>query len=167
MEKSLAILAAGIGSRYGGLKQMDPVGPSGEFIIDYSVFDALRAGFNKVIFIIRQDIADDFKDSIGKRVEKATEVAYTYQEFDDLPEGMEFPAERMKPWGTVHAALTCAGLIENPFAVINADDFYGKEMNLSKNITLTDFFDEFYLSFSRYFPMATKDAKNTTFEFLS
>jgi dTDP-glucose pyrophosphorylase len=127
MEKTIVILAAGIGSRYGGLKQMDPVGPSGEFIIDYSVFDAIRAGFNKVIFIIRHDIADDFENTIGKRIKKNIKVAYTFQEIDDLPAGIEYPLERTKPWGTVQAALTCDGMVNSPFAVINADDFYGRD----------------------------------------
>ncbi len=127
MEKAIAILAAGIGSRYGGLKQMDPVGPSGEFIIDYSVFDAIRAGFNKVIFIIRRDIEKDFKKSIGKRIAKKIEVTYTFQELDDLPKGTKYDPERTKPWGTVQAALTCAGAVNSPFAVLNADDFYGSD----------------------------------------
>jgi len=127
MEKAIAILAAGIGSRYGGLKQMDPVGPSGEFIIDYSVFDAIRAGFNKVIFIIRRDIEKDFKKSIGKRISEKIEVAYTFQELADLPEGTQYDPKRTKPWGTVQAALTCAGAVNDPFAVVNADDFYGSD----------------------------------------
>jgi UTP-glucose-1-phosphate uridylyltransferase len=127
MEKAIAILAAGIGNRYGGFKQMDPVGPSGEFIIDYSVYDALRAGFNKVIFIIRRDIEQEFKATIGERVADSIETFYSFQEIDDLPEGIEFNPDRTKPWGTVQAVLTCANLINCPFAVINADDFYGKE----------------------------------------
>jgi len=125
MEKAIVILAAGIGSRYGGPKQMDPVGPSGEFIIDYSVFDAIRAGFNKAVFIIRRDIEKDFKDSIGRRIANNIEVAYTYQELDGLPEGTQYDPQRTKPWGTVHAALTCLGAVNSPFAVVNADDFYG------------------------------------------
>jgi len=127
MEKAIAILAAGIGNRYGGFKQMDPVGPSGEFIIDYSVYDALRAGFNKVIFIIRHDIEQEFKATIGERVADSIETFYSFQEIDDLPEGIEFNPERTKPWGTVQAVLTCTNLINCPFAVINADDFYGRE----------------------------------------
>ena len=140
MEKTIVIMAAGIGSRYGGLKQMDPVGPSGEFIIDYSVFDAIRAGFNKVIFIIRHDIADDFQDSIGNRIRENIEVAYTFQELDDLPDGIEYPPQRKKPWGTVQAALTCDGMIDSPFAVINADDFYGRE----SYATLANYLDSMY-----------------------
>jgi dTDP-glucose pyrophosphorylase len=127
MEKAIAILAAGIGSRYGGLKQMDPVGPSGEFIIDYSVFDALRAGFNKVVFIIRRDIEEAFKASIGDRVSREVDTHYTFQELNDLPEEVEINPERKKPWGTVQAVLSCEGVVQAPFAVINADDFYGRE----------------------------------------
>ena len=137
MEKAIVILAAGIGSRYGGLKQMDPVGPSGEFIIDYSVFDAMRAGFNKVVFIIRRNIEKEFENTIGKRIGQAIEVAYTYQELDDLPEGTQYSPQRTKPWGTVHATLACAGLIDGPFAIINADDFYGRESYL----TLSNYLD--------------------------
>lgn len=133
MDKVIAILAAGIGSRYGGLKQMDPVGPSGEFIIDYSVFDAIRAGFNKVVFIIRHGIEEEFKNTIGSRIEEKIEVAYTYQELDDLPEAPEgvphgrtkYDPKRTKPWGTVHAALMCDDMFNAPFAIINADDYYG------------------------------------------
>ncbi len=125
MEKAIAIMAAGIGSRYGGIKQMEPVGPSGEFIIDYAVFDAIRAGFNKVIFIIRHDIETEFKKTIGSRIEERIDVAYTYQELDDLPEGTQYDPNRTKPWGTVHAALMCDGMLKAPFAIINADDYYG------------------------------------------
>ena len=127
MEKTLAILAAGIGSRYGGLKQMDPMGPSGEFIIDYSVYDALRAGFNKVVFIIRHDIEKDFRASIGARVEKRVATEYAFQELADLPSGLTPPPGRTKPWGTVQAVLTCSDKASRPFAVINADDYYGQE----------------------------------------
>ena len=127
MQKTLVILSAGIGSRYAGFKQIDPIGPSGEFIIDYSVYDAIRAGFNKVIFIIRHDIEQAFKDTIGRRVSNNIETLYTFQELKDLPGLVETNPERTKPWGTVQAVLTCANLIKGPFAVINADDFYGKE----------------------------------------
>jgi UTP-glucose-1-phosphate uridylyltransferase len=127
MEKAVAILAAGIGSRYGGVKQMEPVGPSGEFIIDYSVFDAIRAGFNKVVFIIRRDIETDFMDTIGRRIGEKIEVAYTYQELTDLPERTQYDPQRTKPWGTVQAALACDGMLNGPFAIINADDFYGRD----------------------------------------
>lgn len=127
MTKTLAILAAGIGKRYGGLKQMDPFGPSGEFIIDYSVYDAIRAGFSKIVFIIRHDIEEEFKATIAKRIGDRIEISYSYQEIDDLPEGFEINPKRSKPWGTVQAVLTCRNLINEPFAVINADDFYGAE----------------------------------------
>lgn len=125
---ALVILAAGIGSRFGGgIKQLAPVGPNGEIIMDYSIYDALEAGFNKVVFIIRKDIEADFKRIIGNRIEKITEVAYAYQELDDLPEGFQVPEGRAKPWGTGHALLACRNVVTEPFAVINADDYYGKE----------------------------------------
>lgn len=127
MEKTLVIFAAGIGHRYGGLKQMDPVGPSGEFIIDYSVFDALRAGFNKVVFVIRRDIDEEFKSAIGARVEHHIRTEYAFQELSDLPSPFCLPPGRVKPWGTVQALLACADLVSSPFAAINADDFYGRE----------------------------------------
>lgn len=127
MDKTLLVLAAGIGSRYGGLKQMDPVGPSGEFILDYSVFDAIRAGFNKVVFVIRRDIAADFRRIIGSRLEGRVAIDYALQELTDLPAGQAVPEGRKKPWGTGHATLAAAGVVKTPFAVINADDFYGAE----------------------------------------
>jgi dTDP-glucose pyrophosphorylase len=127
MEKAIAIMAAGIGSRYGGLKQMDAIGLNSEFIIDYTVFDAIRAGFNKVIFIIRHDIEKPFKQTIGKRVSKHVEVCYAYQELSDLPIKVLRDPNRTKPWGTVQALLTCADLVKRPYAILNADDFYGKE----------------------------------------
>ena len=126
---ALVIMAAGIGSRYGnGIKQLAKVGPKGEIIIDYSIYDALEAGFDKVVFIIRRDIEKEFKEVIGKRIEKKVEVAYAYQELDDVPEGFEDKVrERKKPWGTGQAVLCCKELIKEPFLVINADDYYGKE----------------------------------------
>lgn len=124
---ALVILAAGIGSRFGGgIKQLAPVGPNGEIIMDYSIHDALEAGFNKVVFIIRKDIEADFKRIIGKRIEKITEVVYAYQELSDLPMGFAVPEGRVKPWGTGHALLACRDVLNEPFAVINADDYYGK-----------------------------------------
>jgi len=127
MEKTLVIMAAGIGSRFEGLKQIEPVGPNDEFLIDYSVYDAIRAGFTKVIFIIRRKMEQEFRTTIGKRVADNIDTYYTFQELEDLPEGVETNPKRKKPWGTVQAVLTCNKLINGPFAVINADDFYGKE----------------------------------------
>ncbi|MCM1497860.1 MAG: sugar phosphate nucleotidyltransferase [Clostridium sp.] len=125
---ALVIMAAGIGSRYGaGIKQLQKVGPQGELIIDYSIYDALEAGFTKVIFIIRRDIEDDFKEVIGSRIEKICPVEYVFQDRNDLPEGFDCPAERTKPWGTGQAVLACREVLDVPFVVINADDYYGKE----------------------------------------
>ena len=122
---ALVVLAAGMGSRYGGLKQAVPVNASGETIVDYSVFDALRAGFGKVVFVIRGAIEDAFKTSVGSKLEQHMEVAYAFQELDNLPPGFTVPAGRTKPWGTLHATLIGAEQVDGPFAVINADDFYG------------------------------------------
>lgn len=118
-------MAAGMGSRYGGLKQIDPVGPGGEVIIDYSIYDAKKAGFEKVIFIIKREIEADFKEAIGRRMEKNIEVAYAFQQLEQLPAGYSVPGGRQKPWGTTHAVLAARDLIDGPFAVINADDYYG------------------------------------------
>ena len=126
-EPILIILAAGMGSRYGGLKQMDPVGPSGEAILDYSVFDAKRAGFKRVIFLIKHEIEEDFKRMVGSRIEKHMDVTYAYQQLDMLPEGVTIPEGRVKPWGTGHAVLCCQEYIDAPFLAINADDYYGVE----------------------------------------
>jgi dTDP-glucose pyrophosphorylase len=125
MKPSLLVLAAGIGSRYGGLKQIDPVGPSGEIIIDYSVYDAVKAGFGKIVFVIRKDIEADFRAIIGKRFEGKIPVEYAFQELGMLPDGFSLPPDRKKPWGTGHAILAAEKNIDTPFAVINADDFYG------------------------------------------
>ena len=128
MGVSLVIMAAGIGSRFGGgIKQLTPVGPNGEIIIDYSIHDALEAGFDKVVFIIRKDLEKDFREIIGNRIEKICKVEYVFQELDMLPDGYEKPADRTKPWGTGQAVLCCKGVVKEPFAVINADDYYGKE----------------------------------------
>lgn len=125
---ALVIMAAGIGSRFGkGIKQLAPVGPSGEIIMDYSIHDALEAGFNKIVFIIRRDLEQEFRRVIGDRIEKLAEVEYVFQELDDLPEGFSKPEGRTKPWGTGQAVLAAKDLIHEPFAVINADDYYGKE----------------------------------------
>ena len=127
-QTALVIMAAGIGSRFGkGIKQLAKVGPSGEIIMDYSIHDALDAGFNKVVFIIRKDIEEEFKQVIGNRIEKITQVEYVYQDIQDLPEGFTCPKERTKPWGTGHAVLAAKKVINEPFVVINADDYYGKE----------------------------------------
>lgn len=119
------ILAAGMGNRYGGLKQIDPLGPSGEFIIDYSVFDAIRAGYDTVVFIIKKEMYECFRDTIGKRLEGRIRVRYAFQDPDDLPEGLCFPEGRVKPLGTTHALYCCRREVEGPFAIFNADDFYG------------------------------------------
>ncbi|MCD7907072.1 MAG: nucleotidyltransferase [Clostridium sp.] len=127
-ETALVIMAAGIGSRFGGgIKQLAPVGPSGEIIMDYSIHDALEAGFDKVVFIIRKDLETDFKEIIGNRIEKLARVEYAFQELDALPAGYEVTPGRTKPWGTGQAVLTVKGLVNCPFLVINADDYYGKE----------------------------------------
>ena len=127
MKKTLVVLAAGIGSRYGGLKQMDPVGPSGEFILDYSVYDAIKAGFNKIVFVISKNIENDFKETIGKRISAQVEVDYVIQSLEDLPKEFSIPTDRTKPWGTGHAVFACRNAVNEPFAVINGDDFYGQE----------------------------------------
>ena len=124
---TLLILAAGMGSRYGGLKQMDPMGPNGETVLDYSVFDAIRAGFTRVVFIIREEFADTFREQIGKRFAGKIEVDYVFQKMDDLPDGFSVPQGREKPWGTTHAVRAARHVIDGPFAVINADDFYGAD----------------------------------------
>lgn len=125
---TLVVMAAGIGSRFGGgIKQLEPVGPSGEIIMDYSIHDALEAGFNKVVFIIRKDLEKDFKEVIGNRMEKLVETAYAFQEIENVPDGFTVPEGRTKPWGTGQAILCCKDLVKEPFAVINADDYYGKE----------------------------------------
>lgn len=123
---ALVILAAGIGSRYGGLKQIDPVGANGELIIDYSIYDALAAGFRKIVFIIKREIEEDFREVVGGRIARRAETAYAYQEIDLLPPGYEIPPGRVKPWGTAHALLAARNVLDGPFAVINADDYYGK-----------------------------------------
>ena len=123
----LVIMAAGMGSRYGGLKQIDPVDEQGHIIMDFSIFDAKRAGFEKVIFIIKKEIEKDFKEVIGNRIEKVVDVAYAFQDLHNIPDGYEVPADRVKPWGTAHAVLSCKDLIDGPFAVINADDYYGRD----------------------------------------
>ncbi|MCR5323841.1 MAG: nucleotidyltransferase [Lachnospiraceae bacterium] len=128
---ALVIMAAGMGSRYGGLKQIDPLDDHGQIIMDFSIYDALRAGFGKIVFIIKKEIEEDFKKSVGDRISKVADVAYVYQELDKLPKTEDnrysVPEGRTKPWGTGHAVLCCKGVLDEPFAVINADDYYGPE----------------------------------------
>ncbi len=126
MKPTLVILAAGMGSRYGGLKQVDPVGPSGETIMDYSIYDAVRCGFNRVVFVIRRDFEAIFKQTIGAKYKNLVDVDYAYQATDDLPIGYSVPSDRSKPWGTAHAIYAAREVVKAPFAAINADDFYGQ-----------------------------------------
>jgi len=143
MKPTLLILAAGMGSRFGGLKQVEPVGPNGEAIIDYSIYDAIRAGFGKVVFIIRESFADAFKEKFDKKLNGKIEVDYVFQELDMLPEGFTLPEGREKPWGTAHAILCAKSAVKEPFCALNADDFYGfnaykamaKFLTESKNTT--------------------------------
>ncbi len=122
---TLLIMAAGMGSRFGGLKQIEPFGPNGEFIIDYSIYDAIKAGFNKVVFVIKKENLEIFKNTIGKRIEKQIKVEYAFQDLNDLPQNYSLPEGRIKPWGTGHAILSAKDFINEPFGIINADDFYG------------------------------------------
>jgi UTP-glucose-1-phosphate uridylyltransferase len=138
---TLVIMAAGMGSRYGGLKQIEPIGPNGEIIMDYSIFDAVNAGFEKVVFIIKDEIEGIFKEKIGKKIEKQIKTEYAYQRIDNLPMGFSVPKGRVKPWGTGHAVLSCKGIVNEPFAVINADDYYGKEsFKLLYDFLITPYF---------------------------
>ena len=126
VQPALVVMAAGIGRRYGGLKQIDPIGPNGEIIIDYSIYDALKAGFGKVVFVIREDLEEAFRERVGNTIERQCETAYVFQRLEDVPAGFQAPPERQKPWGTGHALLCCKDEVASPFAVINADDFYGR-----------------------------------------
>ncbi len=123
---TLVVMAAGMGSRFGGLKQIEPIGPNGEVLLDFSVFDAVKAGFTKVVFVIKHAIENDFKEMVGKRIANRVKVDYVFQEIDKLPEGYTCPADREKPWGTAHAILCCKDVVKEPFAVVNADDYYGR-----------------------------------------
>ncbi len=135
---TLVIMAAGMGSRFGGLKQVEPVGPNGEFILDYSVYDAIRAGYDKVVFIIKEENYDLFRDTIGKRIESKIKVEYAFQKIEDVPEGVEIPVGRVKPWGTSHAILSAKKYVNEPFSIINADDFYG----LDPYVKTKEYFDK-------------------------
>ncbi|MBE6391507.1 MAG: nucleotidyltransferase [Lentisphaerae bacterium] len=138
MSLSLLILAAGMGSRYGSLKQLDQMGPSGETVMDYSVFDALRSGFDRIIFVIRKDFEEEFKNVIGKRYEGKVKIEYAFQDLNDLPGNFKCPEGREKPWGTGHAVYAARELLTEPFAVINADDFYGRDSYVQLANYLTD-----------------------------
>lgn len=123
---TLVVMAAGMGSRFGGLKQMEPISADGRVLLDFSAYDAVKAGFTKIVFVIKEAIAEDFISIVGKRIEKMIKVEYVYQELDKLPEGFTCPADRTKPWGTSHAILCCRNVVNEPFAVVNADDYYGR-----------------------------------------
>ena len=140
MKPTLLILAAGMGSRYGGLKQLDTLGPNGETIMDYSVYDAIQAGFGKIVFVIRKDFEEDFRRKVLSKYENHIPVEVVFQSIDALPEGYARPADRTKPWGTNHAVMMAADVIKEPFAVINADDFYGRDAFkvMAKNLTRND-----------------------------
>ena len=122
---TLVIMAAGMGSRFGGLKQVEPVGPNGEFILDYSIYDAIRAGYKKIVFVIKEENYELFRETIGKRIESKIDVSYAFQKIEDVPDGIDIPSSRVKPWGTSHAILSAKKYVNEPFTVINADDFYG------------------------------------------
>lgn len=161
MKPTLLVLAAGMGSRYGGLKQVDPIGSSGETILDYSVYDALQAGFGKVVFIIRKDIEKDFKEIFINRLQKHIEIDWVFQETDYLPVGFTKPEERTKPWGTGHAVMMAANKIKEPFAVINADDFYGREAF----VTIADYFNQNQHPVSPEYAMVSYELHNTLSDF--
>ena len=161
MKPTLLILAAGMGSRYGGLKQLDKLGPNGETIIDYSIYDAKRAGFGKVVFVIRKDIEEEFKEVIISRLSGKIEVDYCLQELEYLPAGFELPAERKKPWGTGHAILMAADKIKEPFGVINADDFYGADAFK----VLAEFFAGLKSENENLYAMVGYDVANTLSDF--
>ena len=161
MEKPvLVIMAAGMGSRYGGLKQIDAVDEQGHIIIDFSIFDAIRAGFRKIIFIIKQEMEEEFKEVIGDRIEKIVEVEYVFQEVSKVPDSFTIPEERVKPWGTGHAILCCKEKIKGPFAVINADDFYGREAFTK----IYDFLDASQENHSTVYTMVGYQLENTLTE---
>lgn len=141
MDKTLVIMAAGMGSRYGSLKQIDPIGSEGSLIIDYSIYDAVQAGFNKIVFIIKKQDEEAFRNAIGNRIESKVKTEYVFQDINNIPDGYEVPEGRVKPWGTAHAILSCLGTVKEPFAVINSDDYYGPQAfkEVSAWIDRTDF----------------------------
>jgi len=161
MKPTLLVLAAGMGSRYGGLKQLDTLGPNGETIIDYSIYDAKRAGFGKVVFVIRRDIEDEFKEVILSKLSGKIDVDYCLQELEYLPAGFELPADRKKPWGTGHAILMAADKIKEPFGVINADDFYGADAFK----VLAEFFAGLKSNNENLYAMVGYDVANTLSEY--
>ncbi len=161
MKPTLLILAAGIGSRYGGLKQLDKIGPSGETIIDYSIYDAIRAGFGKVIFIIKESIEDDFKETFVEKLKDKIAIDYVFQEIWMVPEGVLVPDERQKPWGTGHAVMMADGKIDGPFAVINSDDFYGR----GAYETLANYYKEWTPARENDYCMVGYHVANTLSEF--
>ncbi len=136
-ELTLVILAAGMGSRFGGLKQVEPIGPNGEFLLDYSIYDAIRAGFSKVVFIIKEENYDLFRETVGKRIEGKIKVEYAFQDIKDIPKGVEVNIDREKPWGTGHAVLAARNVVDSNFVMINSDDFYGRDAYMK----IKEFFD--------------------------
>jgi NDP-sugar pyrophosphorylase family protein len=161
MKPTLLILAAGMGSRYGGLKQLDKIGPSGETIIDYSIYDAIQAGFGKVMFIIKESIEEDFKEIFVERLQDKLAIDYVFQETWMVPEGIEIPDNRSKPWGTGHAVMMAAGKIDGPFAVINADDFYGR----GAFISLANYYKDWTPMKANDYCMVAYQVANTLSEF--
>ena len=158
---TLVIMAAGMGSRFGGLKQIEPIDEYGNFIIDYSIYDAIKVGFTKVVFIIKKENYDIFRETVGKRVEKYIEVEYVFQELDNLPDGYSVPESRIKPWGTAHAILCCKDVVKENFAIINSDDFYGRDaFRVISEFLANDNNDSEYCEYA----MAGYKAKNTLTE---
>jgi len=157
VKPTLLILAAGMGSRYGGLKQVDPVGPNGEAIIDYSIYDAIRAGFGKVVFVIRESFAEAFKNTFDAKLKGKIEVDYVFQEINTVPEGVKVAANREKPWGTGHAVMVAKEIIDGPFAVINADDFYGPNAYNQ----LSSFFSSTPNNYTPYYCMVGYELQHT------